>query len=176
MTKEETKKILTVINAAYPTFYKDSTEEDIAGAIGIWYEMLKDCPYQDVVEAVKSFISTNEFAPTIAGIKKYIYKNKNYNILSENDAWNIVRKALTNSLYNSEEEFKTLPDSVKKIVGSSWQLKSWATEDERTIDSVIASNFRKAYKTEMERKQEYQQLPTDTKEKLENGTKMMIEE
>ena len=150
MTREETSKILTVIKYAYPSFYKDYSENDLIGAVGVWYEQLNNETYQTVSTAVTMIISTSKFAPTIADVKEKIYELANPDILSSNDAWLCVKKAIQNSTYNSKEEFEKLSEIAKKIVGDAYQLKIWAMESENTLDTVIASNFKKAYKAETE--------------------------
>ena len=76
MTREETQKILAVIRAAYPSFYKDSTKGDLAIAVNLWNDMLIDETYQNVAVAVKSIIATNKFAPSIAEIIEKVNKDK----------------------------------------------------------------------------------------------------
>ena len=76
MTREETQKILAVIRAAYPSFYKDSTKSDIAVAINLWQDMFIDESYQNVALAVKSIIKTSKFAPAIAEVLEQVNKDK----------------------------------------------------------------------------------------------------
>lgn len=76
MTREETQKILAVIRAAYPSFYKDNTKSDLAIAVNLWNDMLIDETYQNVAMAVKSIIATNKFAPSIAEVIEKVNKDK----------------------------------------------------------------------------------------------------
>ena len=76
MTREETQKILAVIRAAYPSFYKDNTKNDLVIAVNLWHDMLIDETYQDVAMAVKSIIATNKFAPSIAEVIDRINNDK----------------------------------------------------------------------------------------------------
>ena len=76
MTREETSKILSVIKFAYPSFYKDYSESDLAVAVNLWHDMLIDETYQNVALAVKSIIKTNKFAPSIAEVMEKVNKDK----------------------------------------------------------------------------------------------------
>ena len=65
MTKQETIKMLAVLDATYPNFYKDKNEEEMNGVIAIWSEMFKDCDYNLTIVAVKELINTSKYVPTI---------------------------------------------------------------------------------------------------------------
>jgi hypothetical protein len=118
-------------------------------------------------------IATSKFAPTIADVKEKIYELANPDILSSNDAWLSVRRAIQNSTYNSKEEFEKLSETSKKIVGDAYQLKIWAMENENTLDTVIASNFKKAYKAETENHKNKYMLGAVQKQ-LASGTVEML--
>ena len=173
MTREETSKILTVIKYAYPSFYKDYSENDLIGAVGVWYEQLKSETYQSVSTAVTMIIATSKFAPTIADVKEKVYELANPDVLSANDAWLYVKKAVQNSTYNYQEEFKNLPEEIKCIVGNAYQLHSWASENENTLDTVIASTFKKDYKTETENRKNRFMLGAVQKQ-INSGTIEML--
>lgn len=68
MTFEETKTILIMIAAAYPNA-KQSNE-----AVKIWHEMLKNCPRDLVIDAVKQHIATNAWEPKISELLKEVEK------------------------------------------------------------------------------------------------------
>ena len=58
MTRDETIKILMVVQAAYPN-YKPQNK---TVAVNVWTEMLSDIPYEQVSVAVKAYIQTNTSA------------------------------------------------------------------------------------------------------------------
>lgn len=76
MTREETKKLLAVIKAAYPAFYKDCSGNDLLVAVGLWNELLADEEYYDAARAVKKIIAVNKFAPSIAEVLEEIGRDK----------------------------------------------------------------------------------------------------
>ena len=81
-------------------------------------------------------------------------------------AWALVSRALRNGTYGAEEEFNKLPDDVKRAVGSPEQLHNWATTDEKTVETVIQSNFMRTYRTVIERKNQTAMLPESIKHTL----------
>lgn len=177
MTTIETAKILTILRAAYPNFYKDMTRADTDKIVSLWAEMFSDEPYQLVAAAVKALItsSPNPFPPVIGEIKEQIQKlSAPKGELSEQEAWGVVFSKLSNCIYNSREQFDSLPPVIKQVVGSPSQLYEWALMDTNTLQSVVASNFMRSYKARAASYREYSKLPADVRrfaERLTSGTK-----
>ncbi len=167
MNTTETAKILAVLRAAYPNFYKDMSRADVDAIVRLWAEMFSDEPYQLVATAVKALIasSPNPFPPVIGEIKEQLQKlTAPEGGLSEQEAWNTVFARLKNCGYNYCEEFETLPGPIKRIVGSPSQLHEWALMDTNTLQSVVASNFMRSYKARSAAEREYQRLPAGVRE------------
>ena len=161
MTREETKAILAVLKAGYPNFYKDMTKEDAKNTVDLWATMFADEKPQIVIEAVKSLICTLKYPPTIADVKEKIALITQPPAMTEMEAWQIVRKAI--SYYNAEENFINLPPEIQKVVGSPNMLREWALMNVETVNSVIQSNFMRSYKAMAAREREYAMLPSSTK-------------
>ena len=79
--------------------------------------------------------------------------------LTAMEAWNLVAKALRNSAYGSEEEFAKLPPAVQRVAHSPSQLREWALMDADTVQSVVASNFQRAYTARQKSDREFEALP-----------------
>ena len=89
--------------------------------------------------------------------------------MGEVEAWALVSKACRNGYYHAEEEFNKLPKTVQTTIGSPRMIREWSTLDESTLESVIASNFMRAYKVTQTREAEYQALPENERRLLESG-------
>ena len=154
MSKDEFGKIVLALKSVYnaPNFL--STEQGIA----IWYEVLKDLDYQQCYGAVVAYMSSEDKVPTPASIRKKLAECTQTG-MNETQAWALVSRALRNGTYGAQEEFDKLPESVKQVVGSPEQLHNWATADEKTVETVIASNFQRAYRNVTERQQKIDLLP-----------------
>lgn len=177
MNRKETSKIIAVLMASYPNFLNNKSANEIQATIGVWDEMLVDYSYQDVTIAIKTCIATDKsgFAPSIGQV---INKIINFKIapeqLTEQEAWNIISKAVKNSTYNATEEFNKMPEIVQKLVGSPSQLKEWGQMESSEIQTVVASNFMRSYKIRAASEREVQALPSDVKA-LINKTFLAIE-
>ena len=166
MNREETIKILTVLKVAYPTFYSKQTKADLQQTVSVWEMMFADEDYKIVNAAVMAVINTdtNGFPPNIGTIKEQIRKFSQPETDTAMEAWNQVRKAI--SFYNSKQNFDALPELAKKIVGSANQLKEWAIMETEDVNTVVQSNFLKAYRAKEKSFLEQKALPAEVQKML----------
>lgn len=168
MDRTETLKILSVLKAAYPNFYKDKAKTELEGIVNLWEMMFKTDTYDIVSAAVMAFIATDTkgFPPVIGVIKDKMSILTNPQQMTEMEAWQLVSKALSNSGYESELEFKKLPQEIQYVIGAPSQLKEWASMDIETVQSVIQSNFMRSFKAKQTSIKEYMALPGEVKNML----------
>ena len=145
MTREEFKTLVKGMKAVYaqPTFIPDQD------AFNVWFELLKDIPYQQANVAIQKYMLTEKFPPTIADIREkatQIVESVDSS-MSELEAWSLVRKAVRNSGYHSVEEFEKLPEACQRAVGSAANLKEWALMDSERVETVEQSHFIRNYRT-----------------------------
>lgn len=158
MTKEQTTELLSLIRIAYPRFYANLTKQDALATIELWYSMFKDYEYKTVLMATQSLINNLEFSPTIADVKNEIYKLTTSQEDTAIDEWNAIKKALSNSIYNSDRMYETLPPIAKKFVGSPNQLRQWAMNGDFN-DGVVRGQFLKQYEV-LQKREKYKSLMT----------------
>lgn len=164
MTTQDTTKLFMVIQAAYPN-YKSA---DKAITISTWTNFLKDFDYEDVMSALKAFIftDTSGFAPSVGQLIAMMNLKENEVELNETEAWALVSRALSNGSYGAEEEFKALPELVRKAVGTATNLRNWAQTDIKSVENVIQSNFMRVYRAELEKAKTKRKLPEEVRQKL----------
>lgn len=169
MTKQETEMIIRVLEAAYPMFYRNKTADDRRDALRLWYDMFAEDDGALVGAAVKAYIATNTngFPPDIGQIKQRLVKLKHPDMLDEAQAWAIVSRAIQRSAYHSAEEFEKLPPVIQAVVSSPSMLKSWAMSSGDELQTVIASNFQRAYRARAAEAAERLALPADILRLLE---------
>lgn len=178
MTYEETRKILTVLKINYPQSFRGWDKDQSLAFLDLWAEAFRDDPVEVVVATVKAIIYSDirEFAPNIGQVKDKMYKLTAVSQIDADQAWSMVSSALRNSIHHAEEEFAKLPPEVQAGVGNANQLREWAQMDSDTVQSVIGSNFKKGYRGRVEAKREYDKLPSEAKnmiEQLSNSMKMI---
>ena len=168
MTREDTIKILSVLRGAYPAFYRDITKQEAESTIALWSAMFDEEPYELVGAAVKAFIAGDGkgFPPAIGQIKERIRQITQPDEMTEQEAWVYVSKALRNSTYGSEEEFKKLPPEIQAVVHDPGQLRQWAMSPAEDVETVIASNFMRSFRAKQKVNKEYMALPTSVKQRM----------
>lgn len=163
MDRNETMQILTVLKAAYPHSFKGTSKRDANAMIDLWQTMFAADAYEAVNAAVAALISTRKegFTPTIGEVKERMAfaREQVTGTLSEQSAWALVEKACRNGLYGYQAEFDKLPPDVQRAVGAPEQLKAWAAMDAETVNSVVASNFMRNYRVQIQREKERAMLP-----------------
>ena len=165
MNREETIKILSVLRGAYPGFYRDIGRQEAEATISLWGSMFEEEPYELVGAAVKAFIAGDSkgFPPAIGQIKERVRKLTSGPEMTEAEAWSYVSKALRNSAYGSEEEFRNLPPEVQAVVHDPGQLREWAMLDAEEVQTVVSSNFQRSFRAKQAAAKEYMALPSDVK-------------
>ena len=173
MDRDETKKIVFIIANSYPTF----KPSDMSMLVDVWHEMLKEYDYNEVAVATKSVILSNNssFAPSVGQIVNKLQGLKQTGEINELEAWDMVSRAIRDSLYHAEEHFEKFPEIVKKCVGSAGQLNQWARADSEATETVIQSNFIKTYRTQVARQKELQMLPSEAWLMIEQSNTRLLE-
>ena len=169
MTRDETKNILLYVQAYYPNF----NVPDKTITVNAWYRVLKEYDYAHVQAGLDSYVrmDTSGFAPTVGEIIENIHSIFGSNDLNELEAWDLVWKAVCNSAYHAEEEFKKLPPLIQKALGSSNQLRNWAIMEniDGKAKTVLQSNFQRTFRLEQEREQAKNKLVLNRAKSIESS-------
>lgn len=160
MTIDGVTKLIAAIEATYPSYHTP----DVIKTAKVWRSMLEDYGDEEVAVALKAFIlsDTKGFAPSIGQIVALVPRNQDDGT-SELAAWNLVKRAIRNGVYNAEEEFSKLPDTVRAAVGSAGQIRAWAMADIDELETVAQSNFLRSYRAVAAREHMASKLPPTLK-------------
>ncbi len=178
MDRTQTTLILSVLKSAYPHAFQNMSKADGEAMLNLWTAMFTEESYEEVNAAIGALISTRTvgYSPTVGEVKEQIRRLHHHSDIDENAAWVMVSKACRNGSYHSKEEFNKLPQDVQRVVGSPEQLKQWAAMDAETVESVIASNFKRSFRVHAEREAEVSKLPPQIREMLNANSFKMIGE
>lgn len=169
MTRDDVLQTLAILKAAYPSSFQVNgramPKRDAEAMVQLWTRQFADEDAGAVRAAVENLISsrTTGFSPTVGEIKDQLHRLRTVDGINDAQAWTLVEKACRRGLYNAREEFDKLPPDVQAAVGGPEQLKSWAAMDSETVNSVVASNFRKTYHTVKVREKEKAMMPPEVK-------------
>ena len=177
MKKSDVVGIMAILETAYPTYYAKRSNQQRMEAVNLWAELFREDNPELVAVAVKTIIvgSANAFPPSIGEIKLKMRELVADEELSETQAWALVSKACANGIYGYQKEFEALPEAVQAAIGRPEQLREWAMMDAETVNSVVASNFMRGYKTAVRRAREVAMLPDSVKALLVNADVKRLE-
>lgn len=164
MTREDVQDLLMMVQAVYPNYNPPSK----TAAVNAWLMCLGEYDNKVVQLAFKTYMTTNTsgFPPVPGQLVEILQSLTQSQELNELEAWSLVRQALKNCNYNSEQEFAKLPTIIQKTVGTPQQLRIWASDTEFN-ENVVSSNFIKTYRTEAKRATELNKMPSDIKKIIE---------
>ncbi len=170
--------ILTLLQSEYPGSFSKMDERTMRMKLKLWQTEFAEDDISLVYAAVRLYMKQpREFAPTIGQVREKMNELKHAeagaNTLTEQNAWALVSKACRNGLYGYREEFAKLPPDLQRAVGAPEQLKAWAMMDADTVESVIASNFMRNYRTQQQRDKEIALLPQELRDKLNGAAESM---
>lgn len=164
MTLEETKKLLITINSMFPNWRVENPQETAAA----WHWILKSYTLDAMMGALETYVLTDKsgFAPSVSQLIACIHKPMENEYLSESEAWAMVKKAIADGNYHSEERFAELPEVVQKAVGDASMLRQWAKCDSEDVNTVIMSNFQRAYRVTVQRQDFDNKVPQKVRDLL----------
>lgn len=145
MTNEEVKKLFNIIKSVYETFSPMNLEVTAKS----WAIIMQDVSYIDAQKAFFTYSRINDtgFAPTPGQLLACLEKSDATNDggMTEIEAWKLVCKAAQRGNYYSEEDFKSLPPLVQKVLGGPYALIHYANLDEVNMEKehiTFAQNFK----------------------------------
>lgn len=161
MTRDETKELLMTINAVYPNF--KVKPEQMTFTVNAWHKLLEAYPADTVNAAMQIYVRTDNsgFAPSVSQIIGAMKNVRHNEELTEAQAWAMVKKAIGDSGYHAQERFDELPPVIQRAVGNPSMLHQWGMTDSDEVNTVIMSNFQRAYRAELSRKEFYDSVPPE---------------
>ena len=186
MTLNEIAMLLGVIKVAYPNSFRDMQEADRKALLKLWERQFAEYDYKIVETAIDSIIATDTsgFMPSIGRVKEEIIKLTTPPTLTEQEAWNLISKAIdgasvspssvifingtTDGKTSAQRNFEKLPEELQRMVGNPRQLAEWAVMTPEAVNSVVASNFMRSYRVRIKNERELMALPKEIRQSLGN--------
>ena len=162
MTREDTIKILSILKASYPNFYKDMSKKDAETTVNLYTEMFEHNDSNLVATAIKELIQHQSYPPTIADITQPYEE-------TESELWEIYKKIIQRGYYGDRREFDALPEAIKTYLGNNPnRINELGMMESSTINSVEKGIFLKQIKVIRERAKSIRMMLPETKKYLNN--------
>ena len=144
MTHKETAVFMGILKEAYPRFYADKNESELRMSIKFWEEFLSDVTLDVAIPALKRYIATNKWVPTVADIREAIAEISYPPLPDASEAWFEVTQAIGRYGYNNHEEaYKSMSELTLIAVKRMGWRKLCMSEN----DIADRSNFNKIYES-----------------------------
>lgn len=163
MNTDQFTSLIKGVRAAYPNFKFIESKEGFV----MWYELLKDIPYETLSMAFQKHISTSKYPPSVAEIRSHALepvKTKDWS-----SGWGLIKKSISRFGQKQAKEAITWiseKDEIAAIVISRMGFETFCNSkvDE---ESTFRAQFRMAYENIEFQQKEYGVLPTGLKRSLE---------
>lgn len=161
MNKQEFGKITLALSSYYPTATIVPTKE----AFELWYNQLKDIPYEIAELSVNKWVATNKWPPTIADIREMavgisIGEKKDWS-----EAWEEVQDAIRKfGFYEASKALESLSPLTKETVNKIGFTAICQSEN----PTADRANFRMIYESLAQREKMKNQIPLQLRELISN--------
>jgi hypothetical protein len=161
MTRDEFKVLVKGMKAVYaqPTFIPDQD------AFKMWYALLGDLTYDACALAIKKYMLTNKFPPTVAEIRELVSGIVNGDPLTWGESWeralNAVRKF---GSYNKVAALESLDPLTRKCVESVGYMDLCMSEN----IMVERAHFQRIFEIYSKREQTEKQMPLALQQAISN--------
>lgn len=159
MDRAEFSKMAMVIRTSYPQSQVLTTRE----AMDVWYEMLGDIPNEAATMAVKKWVASEKWPPTIADIREAAAKAVTPEIPEWSDAWEKVIQAIGRwGIHRESEALATMNETAQQTVKRmGWQYICLSENI-----GVERATFRDIYTAIKARKDQQAKLPESLAERI----------
>ena len=159
MTRDEFKVLVKGMKAVFsqPTFIPDQD------AFNMWFALVGDLPYEVCSVAIKKYMLTNKFPPTVAEIRELASNVVNGDQLNWGEAWERAMTAVRRyGSYNQVEAMNSLDPLTRKCVDSIGFMQLCMSEN----IMVERAHFQKIFEIFAKREQTDRQIPLQLRQAI----------
>lgn len=157
------KKEFATFAMAIRTYYPKENILPNQQAMELWFRELQDLPYVVAETALRKWVSTNKWSPSIAEIREAAAHIKNGDTQDWGEAWEKVLTAVRkHGLYGQGEAMRSLDPLTRKAVERLGFRDVCLSENIATE----RANFRMIYETLAKREQTEQQVALPLREAI----------
>ena len=166
------KKQFAMIAMALKTYYPRENIIPNDYAMDLWFEQLQDIPFEVAELALKKWVATNKWSPSISEIRKTSKEIMG----DEIDDWGLAWKDAINAIkrygmYQEKEALESLNPITRQCVERMGYKELCISEN------IIAdrAHFERIYNNFVEREVKRVQIPEKLQSIIDKTTSMMIE-
>lgn len=159
MTKQE----FAVFAAALRTYYPKESILPNQQAMELWYQELQDIPNEVATAALRRYVATNKWSPSIAEIREMTVNVTQGDDMTWGEAWEKALKAVhIYGYYRAKEALDSLDPLTRRCVENVGFREMCLSEN----IAVERANFRMIFETLAQRKKTEQQMALPLREAI----------
>lgn len=152
MTKQE----FATFTAAMKTYFPKESLFPNQQAMELWYMELQDLPYNVAMMALREYVHTSKWSPSIAEIREIAAGVTNGKTPDWGEGWQAVQKAIRHMGMHREEEAMAAMDEITRDAVKRLGYQNLCLSENVTADRA---RFKDIYEQIAERRKRDAQLP-----------------
>jgi hypothetical protein len=167
MSIDETGLILAFLATIYPPHLSVRVD---AATIKIWQSLLSDLPYAAINSAVKAWVATNKYPPTIADLRAMLTPAEQR---SPEEAWSLLYSAIKKGGFYDRGLAQDIMGDLWCLVEKDWSYYAGLLEEDVPNEK---SRFLKMYAAFVHREKVQAQIPAILQKQLEDFRRISANE
>lgn len=156
MDKAEFATIAAALRTYFPRYNMFPNEE----AMSLWYQELQDIPAEVLGTALRKWVATNKWPPSIAELREGCAEVVKGKVPDWGEAWAQVTRAIRRYGYARPEEALA---SMQPTTRAAVERIGWTDICQSENPETIRAQFRQVYEISAQREVEDRQLPESVK-------------
>lgn len=154
------KKEFSIFASALRTYYPKEKLLPNEQAMELWYNQLKDIPYNVASATLEKWVAIEKWSPSIADLRKTAVEIVNGTTYDWGEGWGQVEKAIRKyGMYNEAEALESMDDITRQTVKRLGFINICMSDNYQ----ADRANFRMIYEQLAETKEKDSQVPTRLK-------------
>lgn len=159
MSKQDFILFTAALRTYYPRYDLFPNEQ----AMDLWYAALGDLSYQTLSAALRKWVVTEKWPPSIAELRALSAEIEKGKAPDWGEGWNCVQRAIARYGYNREREaLESLPPLARQAA----ERLGWRSICESENPDTLRAQFRQCYEICEKREREDRQIPPSLREAI----------
>ncbi len=165
LDRKEFAKAIEYLIAIYPEMERQFNSQTTQG---VWYDLLKDIDKRTLLLAIKTYATTQKFAPKPSQIREMALMTTR-ETRDWTEGWDLVLRSIGRFGYYRESEALDWIRKQDEIASESIRRLGYKNLCEADDQMTVRANFRQAYNNQLSKNKFYDQLPDNTRFAIEEN-------
>lgn len=167
MQKSEAAKILGLLKAAYPAYYKSQEPVDGNMLLDLWTYQFQENDFRQVFQALNAAIAskTDGFPPSIGEVKARLIDVTDPEVSPFDETWDRLLKCFKRGSVHAQDDWEKLPEDDQKLITPGEIYRIAIAEDINL--TVEKAGWYSRWKAMQEKKRIEKVVPAPVREVME---------